>query len=58
MPKLPLPGSTPAAVPHGERMMMMEKAREEYEKIVGTMRLKTAEKAFVPTISAYYAAIR
>ncbi len=27
---------------------MMEKAREEYMKIVGTMRLKTAKKAFVP----------
>ncbi len=45
MPKLPPAGPIPVPVPHGERMLMMEKAREEYIKIVGTMRLKTA---FVP----------
>ncbi len=48
MPKLSLRGSTPPAVLHGERMVMIEKAGEEYVKIVGTMRLKTAEKAFFP----------
>lgn len=49
MPKLPLPSTLPSAVPQAERMMMMEKAREEYMKIVGSMRLKQAEKAFIPT---------
>jgi len=48
MPKLPLPATAPAAVPHGERMMMITTAREEYLKIVGNIRLKTAEKAFIP----------
>lgn len=48
MPKIPLPGSSPAAAPLGERLMMIEKAREEYLKIISTMRLKQAEKGFVP----------
>lgn len=48
MPKLPLPESLPSATQQGQRMMLMEKAREEYMKIIAEMRLKTAEKAFIP----------
>lgn len=48
MPKLPIPGSSPAAVPHGKRMIAVEQTCEEYIKIVTKLRLKTAEKTFVP----------
>lgn len=48
MPKLPLPGTLPWEVPQAERMMMMETAREQYMKIVGQIRLKQAERAFIP----------
>ena len=48
MPKLPLPGSLPAAVPQSERMKILETAREKYISLVAKMRLRQAEKAFVP----------
>lgn len=44
MPKLPLSDASPL----GERLLMMEKAKEEYLEIVGNIRLRQAEKAFVP----------
>eukprot|EP00171_Calliarthron_tuberculosum_P006096 IDg6096t1 len=48
MPKLPLLDSLLSAVPQGERMKMMETAREEYLQIVAKIRMKQAEKAFIP----------
>ncbi len=46
--KIPLPDSLPSAVPLGQRIMMMGKARKECLKIEGEMKLKQAEKGFVP----------
>lgn len=43
-----IPGSSPAAIPHGQWMIAIEQAREEYITIVAKLRLKTAKKAFVP----------
>ena len=57
VPKLPLPGSLPASLPQAQRMMMMETAREESTKIIGEIRLRAAEKAFVsstPPLSVQY----
>lgn len=44
MPKLPIPGSQPAATPTRQGMMMIEDAREKYIKIVVKMRLKRLKK--------------
>lgn len=49
MTKLSLPGRLPAAVTKGQRMMLIEKAREEYMKIIAELPLKPAEKTFVPS---------
>ncbi len=38
--KLPLPDSLPASVPHTQRMMIMDRAKEEYVQILGKMKLK------------------
>ncbi len=35
MPELPLPGSLPAALRHAQRMMMMDTARDKYNRLVG-----------------------
>lgn len=45
MPKLPLPGSSHAAVPQVGRMRMLETGRGEYITHVAKMRLKQAESA-------------
>lgn len=47
-PKIPIHGSSPAVAPLGERVMKIETAREEYLKIISSIRLKQAEKGFVP----------
>lgn len=49
MAKLPLPESLSATIPQGKIMMLMEKAREEYMKIIAELRLQRTEKAFVPS---------
>ena len=46
--KLLLAGSLPSAVPTVQRVMIIETARDGYTKLVGNMRLKTGQKAFIP----------
>ncbi len=48
MQNLPLPRDSPGAVPQSDPMKMIHTAKEQYISVIAKMRLRRAEKAFIP----------